>query len=73
MAKATKISSPSKSITPTNIFLMDNVESLLMKVEIVGLDEFISNIEGETKRHFEALMAQLGEAQVLLEEKRRNS
>jgi hypothetical protein len=69
MGKATKLSAPSKSIPTSNISFMDDVESLSMKVEGVGLHEFLTNLEGETKRHFEALMAQLGEAQDLLEER----
>ena len=40
-----------------------------MKCEVVGLDAFLSNMQGETKKHFEALLSQLGEAQDLLEEK----
>ena len=33
------------------------------------MDNFISNLQGDTKKHFEALLSQLGEAQDLLEEK----
>ena len=35
------------------------------------MDVFLTNMQGETKKHVEALMAQLGEAQDLLEEKER--
>jgi t-SNARE complex subunit (syntaxin) len=37
--------------------------------EVVALDEFLTNMQGETKSHVEAFMGQLGEAQSLLEEK----
>ena len=40
-----------------------------MKKEVIALDDFLTNMKGETRMHVEALMAQLGEAQALLEEK----
>ncbi|KAK1664933.1 hypothetical protein QYE76_053092 [Lolium multiflorum] len=46
-------------------------QSLTIKREIVGLDAFLTNMQGNTKIHFEALMAQLGAAQDLIEEKER--
>ena len=40
-----------------------------MKREVVGLDAFLSNLQGEAQEHFEALLSRLSEAQDLLEEK----
>jgi hypothetical protein len=42
-----------------------------VKLEFIALDEFIANLQGDTKKHLEALMCQLGEAEDLLEEKER--
>ena len=66
MAKGSEVNSSSKPIT--HISLMDDEESLKVKLELVGLDEFVSNLQGETKERFMALMSELEEAQELLEE-----
>ena len=46
---------------------MDDATSLKIKEEIVAFDHFITNMQGETKKHVEALMSQYGEAQEMLE------
>jgi predicted nucleic acid-binding Zn-ribbon protein len=48
---------------------MHDANLLKVKIEVVALDEFLTNMQGDTKKHFEALMSQLGEAQEPLEEK----
>ena len=48
---------------------MNDATSLRVKEEIVALDHFMANLQGETKKHFEALMSQYGEAQDILEVK----
>jgi hypothetical protein len=47
---------------------VDDEDRLKVKCEVVSLDEFLTNLEGDTKVHFESLLSQLGEAHVLLEE-----
>ena len=37
---------------------MDDATSLKIKEEIVAFDHFITNMQGETKKHVEALMSQ---------------
>jgi hypothetical protein len=69
MAKATEVSSPSTSIPNPSKPMLSDLGSLKGKEEVVALDEFISNLQGETKRHFETLMGQLGQAQDFIEEK----
>jgi PHD/YefM family antitoxin component YafN of YafNO toxin-antitoxin module len=68
MAKATEVSSPSTSIPNPSKPMLSDLGSLKGKEEVVALDEFISNLQGETKRHFETLMGQLGQAQDFIEE-----
>ena len=66
MAKATEVTStPEDSYTPTIV----DVESLKVKLETISLDEYLSNLQGEAKRHVESLVAQLEEAQDLIEVK----
>ena len=66
MVKATEVTSiPEDSYTPT----IDNVESLKVKLETISLDEYLSNLQGEAKRHVESLVAQLEEARDLIEVK----
>ena len=69
MAKVTEVSPPSKPTPTSTTSNTIDVESLTVKREVVSLDVFLTNMQGETKKHVEALMAQLGEAQDLLEEK----
>ncbi|KAK1648368.1 hypothetical protein QYE76_066173 [Lolium multiflorum] len=72
MAKvSSEVESPSKPTPSSNAISIDDATSLTIKHEIVGLDAFLTNMQGDTKTHFEALMAQLGAAQDLIEEKER--
>ncbi|KAK1607444.1 hypothetical protein QYE76_031117 [Lolium multiflorum] len=74
---AIAISTPSNSLfdSPNENLITNNAvalwKSLTIKREIVGLDAFLTNMQGDTKTHVEAFMAQLGAAQDLLEEKER--
>jgi hypothetical protein len=67
MVKATEVSPKpiTKPFTPTS----HDANILKVNMEVVALDEFLTNMHGDTKKHFEALMSQLREAQELLEEK----
>ncbi|KAK1615899.1 hypothetical protein QYE76_021416 [Lolium multiflorum] len=72
MAKvSSEVEPPSKPTPSSNAIYIDDATSLTIKREIVGLDAFLTNMQGDTKTHFEALMAQLGAAQDLIEEKER--
>ena len=64
MAKTDEVSSPSSPKAMSN---MDDATSLKIKEEIVAFDHFITNMQGETKKHVETLMCQYGEAQEMLE------
>jgi hypothetical protein len=55
--------------SPKTMDDMDDVASLKIKEEMVAFDVFRANLQGEAKRHFEALMSQYGEALELLEKK----
>jgi hypothetical protein len=66
MASTTDVSSSSKSISKSKL---DDPKSLKIKEEVVALEDFLSNMQGPTKMHFEALMGQLGQSQDLLKEK----
>jgi DNA repair exonuclease SbcCD ATPase subunit len=71
MARATEVS-PSVSSSPNSINDdKDDATSLKIKEEIVVLDYFLSNVQGESKKHFEAILRQLAEANARLEEKGR--
>jgi hypothetical protein len=65
MSKATEVSPKpiTKSFTPTS----HDANSLKVKIEVVDLDEFMTNMQGDTKRQFEALMSQLEEDQELVD------
>ena len=53
MAKATEaLSTPQDSYTPTDV----DVESFKVKPEAISLDENLSNLQGEAKRHVESLV-----------------
>ena len=52
--------------SPKAISSMDDATSLKIKEKIVAFDHFITNMQGETKKHVEALMSQYGEAQECL-------
>lgn len=71
MAKVMEVSPSSKPTLTSNSSYTNDVESLAVKREVVSLDVFLTNMQGETKKHVEALMAQLGETQDLLEDKER--
>ncbi|KAK1670530.1 hypothetical protein QYE76_058689 [Lolium multiflorum] len=71
MAKVSEVSSPPKPTSSSNASTIDDVASLAIKREVVGLDAFLTNMQGDTKIHVEAFMAQLGAAQDLIEEKER--
>jgi hypothetical protein len=68
MAKASEVSPKpiTKPFAPTS----HDAYILKVKLEVVALDEFMTNMQGDSKKHFEALMSQLGEAQELLEEEK---
>ena len=71
MARATEVS-PSVSSSPNSINDdKDDATSLKIKEEIVALDYFLSNVQGESRKHFEAILRQLAEANARLEEKGR--
>src|SRR5664279_4086102 len=70
MEKASEVSSTLTSISKT-MNEMNDITSLKAKEEIVALDYFMANLQGESKKNFETLMSQYGEAQILLEEKGR--
>jgi hypothetical protein len=72
MAKvSSEVEPPSKLSSSTNALSIDDATSLTIKREIVGLDSFLTNMQGDTKTHVGALLAQLGAAQDLIEEKER--
>ena len=66
MAKANEVSSSSTPIAMSNV---DDSTSLEVKEELVALDHFISNMQGETKKHVETLMSQYDDALEMLEVK----
>ena len=68
MAKGTEVSSPfsSKAINE-----LDDLMSLRVKKENVALHRFMSNLQGETKIRFEALMSDYGRIQEELDENER--
>jgi len=69
MASATEVTSTSNITPNSNISLLSDVDSLKVKHEIIGFDDFLSNLQGEGRTHFETLLSRLNEAQELLEEK----
>ena len=70
MAKvSTEVESPSKLSSSTNALYIDDATSLTIKREIMGLDSFLTNMQGDTKTHVGALLAQLGAAQDLIEKR----
>jgi chromosome segregation ATPase len=50
---------------------MNYLASLRVKEEIVALDNYMTNVQGEQKMHFERLLGQYGQVQEALEEQRR--
>lgn len=65
MAKATMVTPSYKKTTPSPTMINDET-SLKIKCEVVSLDTFLTNIDGDTKVHVEALLLQLGEANELV-------
>ena len=55
--------------TPKAVPDIDDHASLVIKKELVAFDTFMANLQGETKKHVESLMRQVGTADCLLEEK----
>jgi chromosome segregation ATPase len=70
MAKTSEVTTPSKPTSKT-INLVSDVGSLKIKQEIVTLDEFISNMKGEAKKHVQTLVDELAHANDLLDLKER--
>jgi hypothetical protein len=68
MANATAVTNPPPK-SKLNSAPLDCEDSLKVKLELVALDGFLSNLHGETKVHVEALMSQLGEMHALLDVK----
>ena len=68
MVKATEVSSSSHSKT---INEMDDIMSLRVKKENVAWDRFMTNLQGEAKERFEAIMSDHGRIQEELDEKER--
>jgi hypothetical protein len=66
MAKTSEVS-PSQPKSKSKHSMSVDLESLKIKEEVVGLDMFVTNMQGETRMHFESLMRQLGEANNLIE------
>ena len=48
---------------------LDDASSLKIKQELVAFDSFITNLQGDSKKHVGALMAHIGELEHLNEEK----
>ena len=65
MAHITEVSSTPPKAVPD----IDYQTSLAIKKELVAFDTFVANLQGETKKHVESLMRQVGIADCLLEEK----
>ena len=66
MAKATEVT-PSSKLT-THLPIVDDDDSLEIKCELVDLDTFVANLQGEAKERFKALMDEWKEAQELIEQ-----
>ena len=66
MAKATEVTPSSK--LPTHLPNVDDDDSLEIKRELVDLDTFVTNLQGEARERFKALMDECKEAQELIEQ-----
>ena len=66
MAKLTEVSSPTPSKTPV---ATHDDSSLSIVDNSASLTHFMANLKGETKMHFENLLKQFLEANLLLEKK----
>ena len=69
MARASEVSPSISSSSNSTNGDKDDATSFKMKEELVALDYFLSNVQGESKKHFEAILRQLAEANARLEEK----
>ena len=67
MAKTSEVSPSLKPKSKSKNSMSVDLESLKIKEEVVGLDMFVTNMQGDTRIHFESLMRQLGEANNLIE------
>jgi hypothetical protein len=56
MTKVTEVSPPPKPTLTSNSSHIHDVEILTVKRELVGLDEFLNNMQGKTKRYVEPIM-----------------
>jgi hypothetical protein len=70
MAKTSEVTTSSKPSSKTIVSECD-LESLKIKREIIGLDEFISNLQGEPKKHVQVILDRLAHANDLLDLKER--
>jgi hypothetical protein len=70
MAKTSEVTTSSKPNSKTIVSECD-VESLKIKREIISLDEFISNLQGEPKKHVQVILDRLAHANDLLDLKER--
>ena len=59
MARASEVSSSIPPITEPNYDMMNDATSLKIKEERVAFDLFMTNLQGDYKKHFGALMDQL--------------
>ena len=62
MARASEVSSSIPPITEPNYDMMNDATSLKIKEELVAFDSFMTNLQGDYKKHFGALMDQLAMA-----------
>ena len=69
MAKSSEVSPSISSMPKSKNTHVDGYDSLKVKQKIVEFDHYISNLQGENKKHVRALLSQLGETEELLEEK----
>ena len=70
MERSSEVTSSNFSF-PKAMIDMDDPASLKVKEEIIALDYFYTNLQGEHQVRFEALMDQLAQNEALLEEKGR--
>ena len=66
MGKSSEVS-PSPTLIPkSRNTIVDDRDRTKTRDEIVGFDTFLANMQGETKKHVESLMSQLGGAHDLI-------
>ncbi|KAK1615955.1 hypothetical protein QYE76_021472 [Lolium multiflorum] len=69
MAKSSEVSSPSPSMPNISSDLGVDDSSLKVKQEMLEFDEFIFNLQGNTKKHVSNLMARIAQQNYTLEKK----